>query len=178
MTIRNLMFAVLALFVAGCETYSAPRYGISADNVVALKALAPSRVSVGAFTEPQQFSAGCRAAGPITASDSLGFAAYIRKALTDELKIAGIYDDSANISLTGSVDKLAFSSSVAYWDISLTVTSSNGKSISVQEHYEFPAAFAAVTACKRVSDAYFPAVQNTLQKLIASPDFRRLVSSS
>ena len=45
--------------------------------------------------------------------------------------------------LTGSVDNLAFSSSVGFWDIALTVTSSNGKSLSVCEHYEFPAAFTA-----------------------------------
>ena len=175
MTIRNLMFVVLALFVAGCETYSAPRYGISADNVVALKSLAPSRIKVGAFAEPQKFADGCRAAGPITAADGMGFAAYIRKALIDELKIAGVYDDNSSVVLTGAVNNLAFSSTIAFWDIALTVTSSNGKSISVQEHYEFPSSFAAVTACKRVADGYFPAVQNLLQKLIASPDFRGLV---
>ena len=173
---RSLLFVVLALFVAGCETYSAPRYGMSADNIVALKSLAPNRIAVGAFTEAQQFSDGCRAAGPITAADGMGFAAYIRKAFVDELKIAGVYADSGTVTLTGAVDKLAFSSTVAYWDIWLTVRSSNGRSISVQEHYVFDGAFAAVTACKRVADAYIPAVQNTLQKLIASPDFGSLVT--
>jgi len=176
LTIRNLMFVVLALFTAGCETYSAPRYGMSADNIVALKSLAPSRISVGAFAEPQQFSDGCRAAGPITAADGMGFAAYIRKALIDELKVAGVYDANGTVTLTGAVDKLAFSSTVAYWDITLTVTSSNGRSITVQEQYRFPGAFAAVTACKRVADGYAPAVQNVLQKLIASPEFRSLVN--
>ncbi len=106
MIARNLLFVVLALFVAGCETYSAPRYGISADNVVALKSLAPSRIAVGAFTEAQKFADGCRAAGPITASDGMGFAAYIRKAFVDELKIAGVYADSGTVTLTGTVDKL------------------------------------------------------------------------
>ena len=173
---RNLLFVALALFVAGCETYSAPRYGMSADNIVALKSLAPSRIAVGAFTEAQKFADGCRAAGPITASDGMGFAAYIRKAFVDELKIAGVYADSGTVTLTGTVDKLTFSSTVAYWDIGLTVRSSNGRSVSVEEHYVFDGAFAAVTACKRVADAYFPAVQNTLQKLIASPDFRGLVT--
>jgi len=176
MIARNLLFVILALFVAGCETYSAPRYGMSADNIVALKSLAPNRIAVGAFTEAQKFADGCRAAGPITASDGMGFAAYIRKAFVDELKIAGVYADSGTVTLTGTVDKLAFSSTVAYWDIGLTVRSSNGRSVSVEEHYAFDGAFAAVTACKRVADAYFPAVQNTLQKLIASPDFRGLVT--
>lgn len=176
MTIRNLMFAALALLVAGCETYSAPRYGMSADNIVALRSLAPSRIAVGAFVEPLQFADGCRAAGPITAADGMGFAAYIRKALIDELKIAAVYDERGPVTLTGSLDKLAFSSTVAWWDLTLTVRSSNGRSITVQEQYKFDGAFAAVTACKKVADAYFPAVQNLLQKLIGSPDFRGLVS--
>jgi hypothetical protein len=175
MNIRALMLLLVGVVLAGCETYSAPRYGISADNVVALKSLAPSRIKVGAFAEPQKFADGCRAAGPITAGDGLGFAAYIRKALIDELKIAGVYDDNGSVVLTGTVTNLAFSSTIAFWDIALTVTSSNGRSVSVQEHYEFPSSFAAVTACKRVADGYFPAVQNLLQKLIASPDFRGLV---
>ncbi len=176
MIVRNLLFVALALFVAGCETYSAPRYGMSADNIVALRSLAPNRIGVGAFAEPPQFSDGCRAAGPITAADGVGFAAYIRKALIDELKVAGVYDERGNVTLTGSLDRLAFSSTVAYWDLTLTVNSSNGRSITVQEQYRFDSAFAAVTACKRVADAYFPAVQNALQKLIASPDFRGLVN--
>lgn len=176
MGVRGLLFVALAFFVAGCETYSAPRYGMSADNIVALKGLAPAQIAVGPFAEAQQFSDGCRAAGPIMAADRLGFAAYIRKAFIDELKIAGVYADNGSVTLTGTLDKLAFSSTVAYWDIWLTVRSSNGRSISVQEHYAFDGAFAAVTACKRVADAYFPAVQNVLQKLIASPDFRSLVS--
>jgi hypothetical protein len=170
------MIARNLLFVAGCETYSAARYGMSADNVVALKSLAPNRIAVGAFTEAQKFADGCRAAGPITASDGGGFAACIRKAFVGELKIAGVYADSGTVALTGTVEKLAFSSTVACWDIGLTVRSSNGRSVSVGEHYVFDGAFAAVTACKRVADAYFPAVQNTLQKLIASPDFRSLVT--
>ena len=176
MTIRNLLLVTLALLVAGCETYMAPRYGISADNVVSLKNLAPSQIKIGAFSDPAKFGDGCRAAGPITVGDGLTFAGYIRKALIDEMKLAGVYNDNGNVTLTGSIDKLAFSSTVAFWDIGLTVTSSNGRSVSVEEHYQFPGAFAAVTACKRVSDAYYPAVPNLLQKLIASPDFRALVN--
>ena len=174
MYIRIMMLFAAGLLLAACETYSAPRYGLSADNIVALKALPPGKVKVGAFAEPKQFGAACRAAGPITAADKMGFAAYIASALADELKIAERYDEMAPVTLTGSVDNLAFSSSVGFWDIALTVTSSNGKSLSVSEHYEFPAAFTASSGCKRVADAYFPAVQNTIRKLVKSPEFAAL----
>ncbi len=142
---------------------------------MALKSLPPGKVKVGVFTEPKQFGAGCRAAGPITAADNMGFAAYIAKALSDELKIAERYDDAAPVTLTGSLDSLAFSSSVGAWDIALTVTSSNGRSLSVSEHYDFPAAFTASSGCKRVADAYFPAVQDIIRKLVKSPEFAALI---
>jgi hypothetical protein len=175
MTFRGFLLVAACLLLAACETYSAPRYGASVDNVMALKKFAPAQVSVGAFDEPKQFGAGCRAAGPITASDQLTFASYISKALADELKLAGLYDANARVTLTGSVDSLAFSSSVGFWDIALTVRSSNGRSVSVKEHYEFAPAFTASNGCKRVSDAYFPAVQNVIQKVINSTDFPALM---
>lgn len=175
MKINGWLLAAAALLLGGCETYSAPRYGVSVDNVMTLKRLAPAQVSVGAFDEPKQFGAGCRAAGPITASDQLTFASYIAKALSDELKLAGLYDPNGRVVLTGSVDSLAFSSSVGTWDMVLTVRSSNGKAVTVQEHYKFAPAFAASNGCKRVSDAYFPTVQNILQSLINSPEFPALL---
>ena len=172
---RGVVLVMLGLLVAGCEDYSAPRYSMSADSQVALKGLGTVRINVGDFHEPKQFGPGCRAAGPITASDKLGFAAYIRKALVDELKVAGLYNETSAVTLTGEVDKLAFSSTVGSWDIGLVVTSSNGKSLAVEEHYSFPTAFAAVNACKRVADAYAPAVQDLIQKLVSSPAFRSLI---
>lgn len=177
MSVRHALLLLAGLFLAGCESYSAPRYGVSADDVVALRAMAPTKVKVGPFTEPKQSVGGCRMAGPITAGDGMGFAAYIGKALSDELKVAGLYDDSAPVTLTGTIDNLAFSSSVAFWDIALTVRSSNGKSVSVNEHYEFPSSFTAAAGCQRVANAYFPAVQDLLQKLVKSPDFRSLLQN-
>lgn len=175
MTIRGFMLVAVGLLLAGCETYSAPRYGASVDNVMALKKFAPAQVNVGTFDEPKQFGAGCRAAGPITASDQLTFASYISKALSDELKLAGVYDPNGKVTLTGSLDKLFFSSADGYWDIALTVRSSNGNSVSVTEHYKFAPAFSASNGCKRVADAYFPAVQNVIQKVINSPEFPALI---
>lgn len=175
MIIRGLLLLLAGLVLAGCETYSAPRYGMSADNIMALKAMGPGKVNVGEFAEPQKFGAGCRAAGPITAADNMGFGAYIGKALSDELKVSDRYDAAAPVTLTGTVDNLAFSSSVGSWDLAVTVKSSNGRSIAVEEHYSFPTAFAAVNACKRVADAYFPAVQNLIQKLVKSPEFPALI---
>jgi hypothetical protein len=62
------------------------------------------------------------------------------------------------------------------WDIGLKVNSSNGKSVSVSEHYEFNSGFIADTACKQTAEAYLPAVQNLIGKLVKAPEFKSLVT--
>lgn len=157
------------------------RYSISADTNVALKSIGAGNINVGDFKGPEKFDSGCRAAGPISPPDNMSFEAYIQKALADELKVAGAYDDKTpKVTLTGLVDQLAFSSSRGLtggsWDIGLRVDSSNGKFVHVSEHYEFNSGFIADTACKQTAEAYLPAVQNLIGKLVNSPEFKSLVT--
>ena len=44
------------------------------------------------------------------------------------------------------------------------------------EHYEFNSGFEGGTACKQTAEAFMPAVQNLIGKIVASPDFRALVA--
>lgn len=178
---KKLIFALLALALSACSTYMPQRYSISADNNVALKAIESGNINVGAFKGPTNFDNNCRAAGPIAPPDNMSFEAYIQKALADELKVAGKYDEKMpKITLSGVVEQLAFSSSRGLtggsWDIGLRIHSTNGKSIYVSEHYEFNSGFVADTACKQTAEAYFPAVQNLIGKLVKSPEFIDLVT--
>jgi len=118
--------------------------------------------------------------GPLAPPDGITQAAYIKKALEDELKIAGLYAAaSPRVTLTGAVKKLAFSSTRGLtggsWDIDVTLTSSNGKFMSALEHYEFESGYMAETACKQTAEAFMPAVQNLIGKIVRSPGFKELV---
>lgn len=180
---KKSVFVLLALMVfslTACSTFMPQRYSISADNHVTLKSIGAQNISVGTFKGPTDFDAMCRGAGPIAPPDGMSFEAYIQNALADELKVAGIFDkQSPKVTLTGIVDQLAFSSSRGLtggsWDIGLRVNSSNGKYILVSEHYEFNSGFNAITACKQTAEAYLPAVQNLIGKLVKSPDFKGLL---
>lgn len=181
MPVRHITIAFSVLALSACSTYMPQRYSISADNNVALKAIEAGSINVGTFKGPANFDSNCRAAGPIAPPDNMSFEAYIQKALADELKVAGKFDDKTpKATLTGAVEQLAFSSSRGLtggsWDIGLRVQSSNGKSTYVSEHYEFNSGFIADTACKQTAEAYYPAVQNLIGKLVKSPDFRGLVT--
>jgi hypothetical protein len=180
---RNILAAIvpLILLISACSTYTTPRYAINADTNVALKALGVTGVSVGAFTGPASFDKACRAAGPLAPPDGMSHTAYIQKAFEDELKVAGAYAASApRVTLSGVVNKLAFSSSRGLtggtWDIDLTLNSSNGKTLSVVEHYEFESGFVADTACKQTAETYFRAVQNLISKAVRSSEFSELLN--
>ena len=178
---KKITVFLLVLGLSGCSTYMPQRYSISADNNVALKAIKAGNINVGPFKGLANFDNGCRAAGPISPPDNMSFEAYIQKALADELKVAGKYDDKTpKITLSGELEQLGFSSTRGLtggsWDIGLRVKSSNGKSVFVSEHYEFNSGFIADTACKQTAEAYYPAVQNLIGKLVRSPDFEALVT--
>lgn len=173
-----LSFALIAALVSGCSTYSAARYSISTDNVVSLRSLNGKVLNVGPFTAtaPGQREITCRGVGPIKTPDGEPFSEYVRKALLDELRIANAYSATAPVTLTGNLDSIDFSSNSGNWNLSLTVKSSNGKSMSVSESFAYTTSFYGETACNQTAQALMPAVQDLVGKVVRSQDFTRLVS--
>jgi len=179
---KRIILAMSLLFLGAC-TNAPQRYGISADNNMALKATGNGKINVGLFSKTADFSNNCRGIyGQLSLPDNQSFEGYIQKALVDELKVAGMFDDKeVKITLSGVVEQLAFSTLTSLtgggsWDIGLRVNSSNGKSTYVSEHYEFDSSMQVWAACSQAANAYLPAVQNVLGKLIKSPDFKSLVA--
>ncbi len=168
----------LLILASGCSTYSASRYAISTDNVVALRSLNGKAINVGAFsaTQPQQSDIMCRGVGPIKTPDGETFAEYVRKALVDELKMSNTFSSSAPLTLTGNLDAIDFSSSTGTWNLALTVRSSNGRSMSASEQYSYTTSFYGETACNQTAQALMPAVQNLVGKIVRSSEFGTLVS--
>jgi hypothetical protein len=176
-----LSIILATVFLIGCSTYMSPRYSIEPDNTIALRNLNANDIGVADFTGPDEFSSSCRGGGPIAPPDDITFAEYIREALADELKVAGLYNrQSPKVTLTGKIDTLDFSTNKGItggeWNISITLTSSNGKSLVSSEHYEFKAGFAGETACKQTAEAFMYAVQNLIAKVIKSDEFKGLLT--
>ena len=118
----------------------------------------------------------CRGVGPIKTPDGEAFSDFVRKALIDELKIASIYSASAPVTLTGNLDALDFSSNGGLWNLSLTVKASNGKSMTATEAYSYTSSFNGTTACNQTAQAFMPAVQNLVGKVVSSPEFIALIA--
>lgn len=186
MPMPNRMPALLVstaalLGLAGCETPTTARYAISPDNALALRAMNVSGVAVGTIAEPAAYDVACRLDGHVRVADGLTHAQYIRSALQDELKIAGAYaTGTPRVTLTGVVTQLNLASmhgmTHGEWDIGLHLTSSNGRSLDVAEHYRFKSGFGADAACKNTAEAFLPAVQDLVHQVVASPEFPALVA--
>lgn len=177
------LFLIIGLLLAtnGC-THIADRYPTSANNVVAIRNLSGQAVNVGPFSAADGI-AGIRiqcAAVAIAPPDDLSFANYIRKALIDELKMAGVYSTTAPITITGNIDSLEVEASAfsltGRWSIVLTICS-DGKAFTVSERYSFRSQTLNMTACEGATRQLAYAVQNLIGKVVMSPEFKQIVGS-
>ncbi len=177
---RNLAAVTLAVvMLTGCSTYAASRYSISADNVRTLREYRGQTVNVGAFTAAEsKTEIMCRGVGPIKTPDGESFELFVRKAFIDELTIAEVFSPNAPVTLTGRLDGIDFSSTEGAWSLGLTVTSSNGRRMSVTEAYPFKSSYYGETACNQTAQALMPAIQNLVGKTIRHPDFRALIDAT
>ena len=169
---------VLVTTLAACSTMQPARYSISVDNVQALKKYEDASLMISEFTQSTSFNSACRLMGPIEPADGLTFSEFISKAFNDELKMAGVYSESG-VKISGDITKVDFSSSSGlvngFWDIAVTLTSSNGSALSTQNKYTFKSGYDAITACNATADALAPAVQDLIQKAVTNPKFESLL---
>jgi hypothetical protein len=177
---KILVLIAASVLLTACETPTTQRYAISADNNLAIKSIGATGVGVKSFIAPANFNATCRALGPMQVADNLTHTQYIQKAFEEELKIAGAYAaTSPRVTLGGQVARLEFSSSKGvtsgYWQIDLSLESSNGRKLDVSEYYEFNTGFMANDACRNTAEAYSRAVQNLVGKALRTPGFPGLL---
>ncbi len=175
---KMIIIAAVLFMSAGCSTMTPARYSVSIDNNQALKQYAGTAVKVASITSECTYDANCRLMGPIQASDGMTIPQFVEKAFNDELKFANIFSDNG-IILNGSLTKIEFSSTSGLtngvWDLTLKLTSSNGKSITVASSYGFKSGFDAMTACNQTAQALGPAVQDLIKKVVTDPQFGSLV---
>jgi hypothetical protein len=178
---KRIIVAVSVLVLSACS-YMPQRYSISAENTEALKKLGVGNINVGAFTKTVEFDNSCRVVNGVVAQpDNTGFEGYIQKALVEELKQAGLFDDKTpKVTLSGVVEKLSLSTLrtiyLSNWDIGVRLNSTNGKSVYITQHDEFNAGSDTLANCQQIADNYMFAVQKTLGKLITAPEFESLVT--
>ena len=175
---------LVLLIATGCSTYASDRYSVSMDSHEELKQIAASLqgdgLSVGSFTatEPGRIQIGCRAVGPIKTPDGETFEEFIREALIDQLQLADLYAPKSTQRISANLDTIDFDSAEGLWSLAVTVTNSAGNSYKVREDYNYSSSFYGETACNQTAQAFMPAVQNLIRKVIRHQVFQGTVASS
>lgn len=169
----------MSALLGACASVS-PGYSTSAANRAVLTKINSGTVAVGQFTQPSDISTMCRGNGPVDPPKGMTFASFVQDALMQEIKASGKLATAApDVTLTGKLTKVDFSSSYhlvhGYWDLALDLHSSNGKSLTAAEHYEFDSGFIATTACDNSANALPIAVQKLIHQVVTSPEFPPLL---
>lgn len=181
--VKNIvLIAAVAFVTAGCSTYAADRYAVSMDSQTELKQIAASSpnqgVAVEEFTasEPRQTEIGCRAVGPIKTPDGETFEKFIQEALIDQLQLAELYSPQSALRVGGNLDAIDFNTNAGVWSLALTITDNSGRRITVREDYDYESSFSGETACNQTAQAFMPAVQNLIQKVVGNPAFKEMIT--
>jgi hypothetical protein len=178
---RTLIIVTFAVLLVGCAN-TTQRYGVSTENNQILRGIEnPRQIKVGAFTTsgPNKATLECRNMYPLTVPSS-SYESYIREALVDELKLSGIYSDTANTELTMHFEKIDFSSAfVGNWVISAQFTIAGKPPFTVTTNYGFTDVnWGPSLACSNTAAAFVPAVQNFLKAMFLDPRFKEAILGS
>jgi hypothetical protein len=166
---------VVAFVLSGCSTMTPARYSMSADTNQLLKQFRGRTAMLTELVPEASYNATCRLMGPVLATDDLTIPQFIAKAFNDELKFADLYDETKGVKLSGSLDKMAFSSASGWWDLAMTLRSEKGVQVSVENRYNFRTSFDAITACNQTAQALGSATQDLIKKAVSHAQFLSLL---
>ena len=174
--ISTSLLATLLFTGCGIKTNE---YNVSADNVQILRNYQDLKLDVSNFTasNKDESSVMCRLAETVSTPKGEPFSEYIKDAFVSELKMAGVYDKNSDLKISGNLNKIYGSSMFgnAYWEMDVTVTSSNGNSITVNTKRDYPSSYLASTACNNMGTSFAPSVKQLIGDILDHKDFSKLV---
>ena len=172
--------ALGGLLLAGCETTSSRPYTPSTQNIIAFQKAVPAgtKVSVADFkaADDVDVEPSCRLLGALEVAPGKTPVEFMQDAFRDELFRADVYSEDGTPLMATITELKPDSVGTGSWVIGLNVASpKNPTGIDVRTDYSFKTSYTAVRACQNVIDAFTPAVQETIGKVIADPGFRSLL---
>lgn len=190
----TLLVITIVSLLNGCTSFYTSTYNSSADNVLAMRAMDAKHghIGVGPIRDQVHYENGdsntgivCRnlgfiAAGPVSPSPTgITYSGYIRNALIMEMELAGIYSKTSQITITLTLTQLEYSTSLSqgYWKINTYVSIGTKQPFPVNEYYKFDASFSGGEACPQAANAFEPAVQELIHKIITNEVFQQTIQS-
>ncbi|RKG82795.1 hypothetical protein [Corallococcus terminator] len=175
---------VAASLLSACPTYTVTRYSVSVDNVEALRTLQQKyprgalKVSDFLSESGAQREIICRGVGPVAPPDQKSFEQYLQAALKDELRMAGVYSDKSKVEISAKFHELDFSSVDGTWNLAALVSASSVQPFQVSHVGSFTSSPIGENACTLTAQAFMPAAQDFVKKLVSSPGFEKAFAAS
>jgi hypothetical protein len=172
------MWLVVASALVGCSI-SANQYSVHPDTITALRSQAGTSVKLMPFTsdKPGKNEIMCRLVGMIQTPGAVSFEKYVEDAFRTELLVAGLASDAAPVMVTGHLERMHFSTGTeAVWELRVALASSNGRRLTIDEHYAFNWHFIGDYACREAATAMALAVQSLVRKAVQHPEFAGLLA--
>lgn len=169
----SLLILCASILSTGC-TVVAGTYGNSIDAQATLRSAKEKNanaVSVGKFKHSgvsDNYSTGCRG-GEIRPQQT--FSNYIRAALVDELRLAGLYEQTSPINVVADISKLDVSTgSDASWTIVVIFSIGEATHTSTVSH-SFTSSIDGAAVCENAGQAFPTAVQKIVSQFFLSKEF-------
>ncbi|MDL2284701.1 hypothetical protein LJC19_06135 [Oxalobacter sp. OttesenSCG-928-P03] len=171
--------AAIAL-LAGCAVFkTVSDYTPDPENIPAIQANVAIPVNVGEFTDASfRKELTCRSLAIVEAPDEWTYADVIRYALIDELTQAERFDTESPVTITALLNRIDFETEKGSWIIRMTLTSSNGKSMTIEEVHAYSATGIGEAACVQAVSHYRHVLAKFMKNLLASPEFAGLTKDT
>lgn len=181
--------AASVLILGGCETtsiYPSAAYAPTAQNARAIKRLQTSDIAVSKVRVVKELDADCAGAlipigAPGATNAGEAFAAYWKDAFTQDLKNAGVLNESQpKVKLYALFDKVKIQGELndLAWKMKVEIFSSNGHSMREEIVYRVPSEGVRNMreGCTRISEDLNKAVAWSILKITSNPNFAELTA--
>ncbi len=182
---RYGIWTVVVVLLSGCAT-TAPPYQPSMENVGTLQNHRPAQVKVGGFTagkkEGEKVNQLTIRGGAFASPYGGSYVEYLREALREELRLAGLLNDKSEIEVSGALLRNEFDASGvtlghATMEAELTVKKNGAvryrKTKSMRHEWE--SAFAGMVAIPRAHQNYSITIQKLLASFYTDADFQKAI---
>jgi hypothetical protein len=169
---------VFLLTITNCVTLKAPPYSLSKQNILDAKKLKNNnpnlKIKLGEFQETSTIKIYCNGVNDIKANPD--YANYIKEGLKDELEVAEVYTEEANIVLSGRVTFLPGNILIGKRKFVVDVNLNNKMKYSVES--DFNPTWIILNGCPFDKEKILPTIQTLIGEILNHPDLIEFIAET
>ncbi len=175
---HKIFLILILLTIANCISITVPPYSLSKQNIIDAKKIKTKypnlKIKLGEFLETSTIKIYCNGVNDIKANPD--YANYIKEGLKDELEVAEVYDEEANIVLSGKINFLPGNFPNGKRKFIMDVSINNKKDYSVES--DFNPAWIIFNGCPYDKEKILPTIQTLISEILNHPDLIEFIADA